>query len=1460
MGCSSNPEVKDEEKKSNNTNNTLSNIDSNNLSQISSNKNPSSLFKSSKADSSFFNRMKENENLRKIRNQNKYDDIDCDNEELQNQREIEKRKKRIKKMSSLQSEISFDHKEPEPEFDLNKYKNGEINFEDENEENRPFKLGYEDEKYNGINYGKPIQIFNQTWLTLDVPVEPDVVRPKVEIPPGWRIPTLKDYEALIEMAGTKEKAHVLLTHKNLLNMNKDFQYVTSDKVFENEFNGYNKKSWIYYCVAFQQFDDDCVAENNNDNVVHTKNNFNTNNSNDYFSDFNDNDTIISEGNNNHKNNKKIKRDFKNTEFILNMKNKLKENSSKNKYSSKTPVFKSDLITENKLTKKTFDSNPFSIYLNTEKNPLETNSKNSNNIGIFDSNEKFIYSLNTFSLKPTLKCKLIANEVLDMTFDCPLVIERTYRAFFTVPPLHNITTFEWDFNDEFCDPSKRTSGKLKACHIFRKKGEYNVLLKITLFSNRHFHIYRKVWVIDPIEYFDEFVLNGISYGQPIKIGNQIWMDRDLTETEDERKVSLIRGKGPGIHGENSYFDSVLACPKGWRLPYKEEVEELLNLSGRNNEQKIFFFGLLDGGFLADVNESGFYDAVCLNFKNETIDERIKKDGNLNKSKKIEKNTDVHVDFDINNQIDFNSPQHVKNYNKILLSSLNFGDVYNREAYSLSIENNKVFLGTRTTSMNSPFSMFSTRCILDENLDLDFGLKESSFPVGFEIGFKIAYPNVTFIRWDFGDKSQKISNQLNVSHSYKRAGEFELKVFVTLFDEFDYIVCKNINIYDDNVNDYENTELKSENDILIFELGFKVKRIENVHFSHSIAPISPLLNTNGFYIAFFDLNDNMCKVFRILIEKNSSIKNTFKNPPIFSIENSIPFDICTTSKGFALLLRDSVDENNLFIAAISHSGKILWRNNIMNNGPNPLKCQSNQLLFFNNQTEKIEFGMNAMFKPFSGRIVYGQKRILLIFSYMNNFGLFKGGEREDNSGDTVVSYSEDGTQVHLVQNWSTTHSLSQRVLYNGKDFFTLSLGDAGPANVKALKIDPKIKMKLFRQSPHEKSRKIEEEESFMKQKNINAIDVRYSNYFPLQGRVKSNIDLVNAQDDFELENADYLKDLNNFRVSEHITMNFRHKYKFTNLISGAIPGDLKGKSSGRIGDFMRLNRRLSLVYSRIPCVDGGEMNKENELSMIVFDEDLKIEKKFFFRNGDLVNCIHNARYGNNVFVMISETKKTCGKFVRDCVEFAEEKIDEDHSICNCFLVNSEGKNVSDLISFDLNIFSPSDDFQTVSCGSVVWAFSDDENNFNLCLLPTKKTRALINENDVAFAEDYCEEYFRRKSEIEEERKKNQREFFKNLGILDDEEIKRKLKENKRIEMLEREKNERLKSEKIANEKKLQLQKEREEALLKEIEEERKLKEKEEKKMKKLKKEIEKEEKRKRRKRKKMEINIMVFGIWV
>ena len=141
----------------------------------------------------------------------------------------------------MQKEIPFKHKEPESPYDPNISK--------------PYSLGYEDEIYKEINYGKPIRFYNKTWLTYDAPVEADIYGPRVMIPPGWRIPTLKDYKNLFKFIGNNEKIKIFLTHERLINMKKDFLYITSDKVFPDDYNGYNTKAWAYFCIGFNFYDE-----------------------------------------------------------------------------------------------------------------------------------------------------------------------------------------------------------------------------------------------------------------------------------------------------------------------------------------------------------------------------------------------------------------------------------------------------------------------------------------------------------------------------------------------------------------------------------------------------------------------------------------------------------------------------------------------------------------------------------------------------------------------------------------------------------------------------------------------------------------------------------------------------------------------------------------------------------------------------------------------------------------------------------------------------------------------------------------------------------------------------------------------------------------------------------------------------------------------------------------------------
>ena len=1314
----------------------------------------------------------------------KLTDKDKEEELKQDLKEASKIQGRLANFSPPKKELEFDHK---PEEEVN-----DITL-------KPFNIGYEEEIYNGLNYGKPIRLFNQIWLTVDLPVEPDLYKPQVQVPQGWRIPTLADYEELINFCGDTDNAQILFTHKRLLNMDKSFQYITKNRVFPDIYDGSNKKAWKYYCIAFD-FED---KEEKQEDI-----NFDSN--------------------------KKIKKDIVDDSIVSEFKDFQDENNPDDT-NKKNGIKKSELIIpDEKEAEMIFELNPYSIFVseNDENKNKNKNKEEDNLIGENDDknkkedlyklfkkniknkknklNPQLIFDVNTFKFKKTLRCKLIADNKFtkNLTFNCPLVIEAGYRAFFEVPFLYNITTFEWVFNDKFCDERFQTSDKFKSCHIFNKTGEYKVDLYIRLFEFREFHISRKVWVIPEITHYEQQIINGINYGQPIKIGNQIWLDRDIPNYANYKGdiINLRRGKGPGMHGENSYTDSVCACPNGWRLPKKEDIEILLKFCGRNNEQRLYFFTLLEGGFLAEVNESGFYDIVTLSFRLPTsqenyhlIDRRRKLGStyaNENHDKYIVKDDEQAFENDpifngMNDKAFDNKLKNLlKNYGNIVLNSSNIGEIFDKEVYSLSIENNKVFLGYRTTSLNSPYSMFSTRCILDEHLELDLGLKDTSFPADYEIEFEIDYPNVTGVEWNFGDNSKLVKNKFKLKHSYKTPNVYDVKAIVTLFDKFKYEIKKTLNIYSKTDLDSEETELKSRDQIFILQLGdlFKVRGVKNIHFSRSVAPIAPMLYENGFYIAFNNKEENKLLLFKIYIDpKSKSMREYFKKP-LYQEESSLPIDIACTPYGCCLLLTDSRDEDLLFIEMISHTGELLWRNNIMQNGSFPIEAKVNQLIFYNDKTKKPEFGMNAMFHPYSGRLCYGARRIMCIFSYMNNFGVRVGGGREDNSGDLIITYSDDGTEVNLVSNWCTTHSLTQRSYFDGKYFYTAALGDAHPANIKVLRIDPILKFDINNKNNKNQINSYENEENNEFGNNLGQIEQpeqKLEHYPPIQERIINEAEKENnkIKTEFGYEESYYMRNLDYCGASGRVTL--RHNFIYSEIVEGSIPGNLMGLTSGRLGDITPIqNDKLAIVFSRIKCIDGGYMNKNSELSLIIFNPELKVENVCHFRDGELINCIKQARYGNNLLIMMNLSKKVTQdhKYIYDKYTFMDEPIDDDHFPCNFFLVNPGGKIKSGLISYNCNFFAPGDDFETLLDGSVVWSIVDDEDNLYLGILPVKDTQVLLDRfpKEIIPCSKLDDFLSKKDEEAEKARIEREKELLKRMGI-DEEKTRKKILKS---ELMERE----------------------------------------------------------------------------
>ena len=1499
---------------------------------------------------------------------------------MQDQKEEDKRKGRKAYFSPMKKELPFRHKQSEGPYDPNTSK--------------PYSLGYEDEIYRDINYGKPIRFYNQTWLTYDAPIEADIYGPRVMIPPGWRIPTLKDYKNLFKFIdNNNEKLKIFLTHEKLLNMKTEYLYITSDKVFPDDNNGYNSKAWAYFCIGFNFYDEieypgnkplippnmpkKIISINGNDknNVIDNNIKQNINANNEEFED-----AIVSDDDD---------------DFIKKMKKQLKKN--KEDYG---PLVEDDIRKKKRLYTPNFKDNSIynelneigknKNYINKENIDDDEEIKNNNidendEINEDEKPKKFIFSVNTYKYAKKIRCKLIANEVLDITFKCPLVIEAGYRSFFEIPKLYNITTFQWNFNDEYSKEIFKTSDKFIASHVFIEPGEYKIDLEIELFSSRVFHLSKKVWVIEEILFADEIILDGINYGQPIKIGNQYWLDRDILSNKnyEGKEINLIRGKGPGIHGENCYLESIYACPNGWRLPLKEEVEQLLEYSGKNDEQKKFFFTSLEGGFVANLDEGGFYDMICLGFKdiskfedyindvkNGVYGKLISDTKFVQTKEEIDEIKNLFKDVENNNNnIDKCFFQKLKNFYNIILNNYNYSDIFNKELNSLHIQNNKVTMSFRTTQMNSPYSIFNTRCILDQHLDLDLGIKESNFRAKTQIEFSLNYPNITGAIWNFGDDSKVIKDKLKVSHLYKEPNVYEIKVEVILFGEFHYEIKRKINILPQK----QETKLESENDIIIVGLGdySQVKQTSDIHFSHSSAPISPFLKENGFYISYNEEKTNMLKLCQVYFNRRAEFIYGFFETPLYEEEGGFPLDIVCTDIGCCLLIKDSREENNLYIEMVSHEGELLWRNNIMQNGDNPIKAKINQLLFYNIYKEKLEYGIEAMFHPYSGRLAYGNGRIACIFSYKNNFFGKNREDRIDNSADIIITYSEDGTEVNLVCPWSTSHSLTQRALFDGKYFITASLGDSDPHNIKVVIFEPTLPIHLGNYNPpnrigknnllnkelekieeekeeekdeekkqekmdddtkekegkkgnekeiekkeenkennneikkllkeeekkeeskneekeekrneenkkdekkeesknegnmnlseliDEKDKKENEEKKIQEEEQINSPikneDINLQFYFPLQNKFLNNSEMLNVKSDKSLQDSFHSKNFEYYRQIEHLKMSMRHKYISKNIVEGKIPGNYAGYSSGRLGGLHLLpNNKILMFYSRIECDnDCGDKNDKSELCFLSFNNQLKIEKNIPFRPGKNINCIKHARYGDNIFIMISETTKVTDdrKYIYDKYSFYSEEIEEDYLPCNCFLVNENGEIISNLFSFDFNFFSPNDDFETLKDGSVVWTFVDDDNNLYLCFLACSQTLSYLNKfpDEIILAGKYNEYLFKKREEEEEEKKRKEKEFLKSIGI-DDDLIKKKLLES---ELMEKERiakeleQKRLEDEmKAEEEEKKRLEEEEKNKMLKEIEEEARLREK----MKKKEEEEErrkKEEEEKRKKKKK------------
>ena len=346
------------------------------------------------------------------------------------------------------------------------------------------------------------------------------------------------------------------------------------------------------------------------------------------------------------------------------------------------------------------------------------------------------------------------------------------------------------------------------------------------------------------------------------------------------------------------------------------------------------------------------------------------------------------------------------------------------------------------INSYFGLDNARvkCILD--LDI---LKTNLLPLiqGFPEGGKDAFymdtyhlkinlPNVIAIRWTFGNG--KTSEEFKVDYKADTPWCSIMKIQVQLFEGSVVESCFSIWTIQKKRSSkspsFQNSDIKSTS-----SLGSNVKKVLKLHFTSATAPLAPIL-TGGSYILYADKSSNKLKVVKLEADLTTSTT-------IDTGESGRPFDIVATPAGFAILYTEISNSNHLVLKGMSSNGAQIFKTTIMNNGEKPTSAR-NQLKFYS-KANKLEFGMQAMFDPDNGKLVFGRGRIFALFAHYNNFDITGG--HDDHTGDTLISFDDkSGRDEKLGFGWGCSHSLRQRLIYDGENVLSTSLGDAFPMNIQ------------------------------------------------------------------------------------------------------------------------------------------------------------------------------------------------------------------------------------------------------------------------------------------------------------------------------------------------------------------------------------------------------------------------------
>ncbi len=371
-----------------------------------------------------------------------------------------------------------------------------------------------------------------------------------------------------------------------------------------------------------------------------------------------------------------------------------------------------------------------------------------------------------------------------------------------------------------------------------------------------------------------------------------------------------------------------------------------------------------------------------------------------------------------------------------------EIQENSALSLEIAKDRAAVGKVWRWANSG-AVFATRYLACDSLHADFDWGNKDAYAGIPFVMRCRHQGFRSIKWTV-DENQIPEGTNSPALVFKTVGKKRIRMEATRMDSTMFKEGREVWCGTFFGSEAETTLDLSR--VQLVKIADFAQEVNSVHFTAGYAPIAPFqAGSSGAYVGYCN-KENHGVVIRV--ETNTSPPTV--SAPICDVGPYKIADLVSTPWGFVALVQD--DKTKMFLQAYGAKGEPRFAVTFMDNGNEPTK-RTRQLEFWGSDKDLL-FGLNAMYKPSGGRLGYAKGRIAAVFAHYNHFGFHPDGKRNDHTGNTFVTFDEEGKDPKLAFSWGLSHCLRDSLIYDGMQFLSTGLGDAYPHGIRTYKCQPNL----------------------------------------------------------------------------------------------------------------------------------------------------------------------------------------------------------------------------------------------------------------------------------------------------------------------------------------------------------------------------------------------------------------------